>query len=151
MPIEERTELTDKNGRPTTQAIDRLANAIFQKAYGSDSLIDLYAQAADPEAKTILNALARVAPRMAQLEGAGEYDVRNAVIQAAELAVNARRSGMNLKTAAQQIGLDVDPNSALVLDMFADNVRSSKRIADRLGALADEAYKQTQAVPDMFG
>ena len=151
MPIEERTELTDKNGRPTTQAIDRLANAIFQKAYGSDSLIDLYAQAADPEAKTILNALARVAPRMAQLEGAGEYDIRNAVIQAAELAVNARRSGMNLKNAAQQIGLDVDPNSALVLDMFADNVRSSKKIADRLGALADEAYKQTQAVPDMFG
>lgn len=151
MPIEERTELTDKNGRPTTQAIDRLANAIFQKAYGSDALIDLYAQAADPEAKTILNALARVAPKMAELEGAGEYDVRNAVIQAAELAVNARRTGMNLKTAAQQIGLDVDPNSALVLDMFADNVRSSKKIAERLGALADEAYKQTQAKPDMFG
>jgi len=151
MPIEERTELTDKSGRPTTQAIDRLANAIFQKAYGSDSLIDLYAQAADPEAKTILNALARVAPKMAQLEGAGEYDVRNAIIQAAELAVNARRTGMNLKTAAQQIGLDVDPNSALVLDMFADNVRSGKRIGERLGALADEALKQTQAGTDMFG
>jgi len=151
MPIEERTELTDKSGRPTTQAIDRLANAIFQKAYGSDSLIDLYAQAADPEAKTILNALARVAPKMAQLEGAGEYDVRNAIIQAAELAVNARRTGMNLKTAAQQIGLDVDPNSALVLDMFADNVRSGKRIGERLGALADEAIKQTQASTDMFG
>ena len=151
MPIEERTELTDKSGRPTTQAIDRLSNAIFQKAYGSDSLIDLYAQAVDPEAKTILNAMARVAPKMAELEGAGEYDVRNAIIQAAELAVNARRSGMNLKTAAQQTGLDVDPNSALVLDMFADNVRSSKKIADRLGALADEAYKQTQAKPDMFG
>ena len=151
MPIEERTELTDKSGRPTTQAIDRLANAIFQKAYGSDSLIDLYAQAADPEAKTILNALARVAPKMAQLEGAGEYDVRNAIIQAAELAVNARRTGMNLKTAAQQIGLDVDPNSALVLDMFADNVRSGKRIGERLGALADEAIKQTQAGTDMFG
>jgi hypothetical protein len=151
MPIEERTELTDKSGRPTAQAIDRLANAIFQKAYGSDSLIDLYAQAADPEAKTILNALARVAPKMAQLEGAGEYDVRNAIIQAAELAVNARRTGMNLKTAAQQIGLDVDPNSALVLDMFADNVRSGKRIGERLGALADEALKQTQAGTDMFG
>ncbi len=151
MPIEERTELTDKSGRPTTQAIDRLANAIFQKAYSSDSLIDLYAQAADPEAKTILNALARVAPKMAQLEGAGEYDVRNAIIQAAELAVNARRTGMNLKTAAQQIGLDVDPNSALVLDMFADNIRAGKRIGERLGALADEALKQTQAGTDMFG
>jgi len=152
MPVEERTELTDKNGRPTTQAIDRLANAIFQKAYGSDSLIDLYAQAADPEAKTILNALARVAPKMAQLEGAGEYDVRNALIQAAELAVNARRSGTKLADAAKQISMDVDPNAGLVLDMFANNIRSGKRIGERLNALADEALAQVQAGgTDMFG
>jgi hypothetical protein len=151
MPVEERTELTDKSGRPTTQAIDRLANAIFQKAYGSDSLIDLYAQAADPEAKTILNALARVAPKMAQLEGAGEYDVRNALIQAAEMAVNARRSGMKLADAAKQVSIDADPNAALILDMFANNARSGKRIGDRLNALADEAIKQTAADTDMFG
>lgn len=152
MPVEERTELTDKSGRPTAQAIDRLANAIFQKAYGSDSLIDLYAQAADPEAKTILNALARVAPKMAQLEGAGEYDVRNALIQAAELAVNARRSGTKLADAAKQISMDVDPNAGLVLDMFANNIRSGKRIGERLNALADEALAQVQAGgTDMFG
>lgn len=151
MPVEERTELTDKKGQPTSQANDRLANAIFQKAYNSDALIDLYAQAADPEAKTILNALARVAPKMAQLEGAGEYDVRNALIQAAELAVNARRSGMKLTDAAKQISMDVDPNAALVLDMFANNVRSGKRIGERLNALADEAIKQTEAGTDMFG
>jgi hypothetical protein len=152
MPIEERSELTDKSGRPTTQAIDRLANAIFQKAYGSDALIDLYAQAADPEAKTILNALARVAPKMAQLEGAGEYDVRIPVIQAAELAVNARRSGTKLADAAKQISMDVDPNAGLVLDMFAKNIRSGKRIGERLNALADEALAQVQAGgTDMFG
>jgi len=152
MPVEERTELTDKSGRPTAQAIDRLANAIFQKAYGSDSLIDLYAQAADPEAKTILNALARVAPKMAQLEGAGEYDVRNALIQAAELAVNARRAGTKLADAAKQISMDVDPNAGLVLDMFAKNIRSGKRIGERLNALADEALAQVQAGgTDMFG
>ena len=75
MPVEERPDLTDDKGQPTAQAYDRMANAIFQKAYNSDNLIKLYAQAADPEAKTILNALARVAPKMAQLEGAGEYDV----------------------------------------------------------------------------
>jgi hypothetical protein len=152
MPVEERTELTDKSGRPTTQAIDRLANAIFQKAYGSDALIDLYAQAADPEAKTILNALARVAPKMAQLEGAGEYDVRNALIQAAEMAVNARRSGMKLTDAAKQVSIDADPNAALVLDMFANNARSGKRIGERLNALADEALAQVQTGgTDMFG
>jgi hypothetical protein len=151
MPVEERTELTDKKGQPTTQAMDRLANAIFQKAYGSDALIDLYAQAADPEAKTILNALARVAPKMAQLEGAGEYDVRSALIQAAEMAVNARRSGMKLADAARQVSIDADPNAGLILDMFAKNSRSGKRIGERLNSLADEAIKQTQAGTDMFG
>jgi GNAT superfamily N-acetyltransferase len=152
MPVEERTELTDKKGQPTTQAIDRLANAIFQKAYGSDALIDLYAQAADPEAKTILNALARVAPKMAQLEGAGEYDVRSALIQAAEMAVNARRSGMKLADAARQVSIDADPNAGLVLNMFAENSRSGKKIGERLNALADEALAQVQAGgTDMFG
>ena len=53
MPKEEQGELIDKNGMPNSKAIDRLNNAIFYKAYGSDSLIDLYAQAADPEAKMI--------------------------------------------------------------------------------------------------
>jgi hypothetical protein len=151
MPVEERAELTDKSGRPTTQAMDRLANAIFQKAYGRDSLIDLYAQAVDPEAKTILNALARVAPKMAQLEGAGEYDIRNAILEAAEMAVNARRAGMKLTDAAKQVSIDADPNAALVLDMFAENARSGKRIGERLNALADEAIKQTAADTDMFG
>jgi hypothetical protein len=152
MPVEERTELTDKSGRPTTQAMDRLANAIFQKAYGRDSLIDLYAQAVDPEAKTILNALARVAPKMAQLEGAGEYDVRNAILEAAEMAVNARRAGMKLTDAAKQVSIDADPNAGLVLDMFAENARSGKRIGERLNSLADEALAQVQAGgTDMFG
>jgi hypothetical protein len=151
MPVEERTELTDKSGRPTTQAMDRLANAIFQKAYGRDSLIDLYAQAVDPEAKTILNALARVAPKMAQLEGAGEYDVRNAILEAAEMAVNARRAGMKLTDAAKQVSIDADPNAGLVLDMFAENARSGKKIGERLNALAEEAIKQTAVGTDMFG
>ena len=151
MPVEERGELTDKNGRPTSQALDRLANAVFFKAYGSESLIDLYAQAADPEAKTILNALARVAPKMAQLEGAGEYDVRQAVIQAAEAAVNARRLGVNLSAFAKQGDISMDPNAAQVLTMFGENSRSAKKIGERLEVLADTAYKQSQAGTDMFG
>jgi hypothetical protein len=151
MPVEERPDLTDDKGQPTAQAYDRMANAIFQQAYNSDNLIKLYAQAADPEAKTILNALARVAPKMAQLEGAGEYDVRNAVIQAAEAAVNARRRGIKLQDFAAQKDIEMDPNAGLVLDMFAENSRSAKRIADNLDRLATSAYEQTQAGPDMFG
>jgi hypothetical protein len=151
MPAEEAAQLVDKNGMPTSQAIDRLNNAIFYKAYGSDSLIDLYAQAADPEAKQILSALARSAPKMAVLEGAGDYDLRPLVIQAAEAAVNARRQGVKLTDFVKQADMEMDPNARPILDMFAENSRSGKRMGDILGDLADRAAEQTKAGPDMFG
>lgn len=151
MPKEEQGELIDKNGMPNSKAIDRLNNAIFYKAYGSDSLIDLYAQAADPEAKLILQALARAASKVSQLEGAGEYDIRQKIIEAAELAVNARRNGIKLKDYVQQGDIGMDPYARAILEMFAENGRSGKRMGELLGVLADEAAKQTKAGEDMFG
>lgn len=151
MPKEEQGELIDKNGMPNTTAIDRLNNAIFYKAYGSESLIDLYAQAADPEAKLILQGLARAASRVAQLEGAGEYDIRPNIIEAAELAVNAKRSGLKLQDVVKQGNLGMDPNTMAVLEMFANNYRSGKRMGELIGDLADAAYQQSQAGEDMFG
>jgi hypothetical protein len=151
MPKEEQGELIDKNGAPNAIAFDRLNNAVFFKAYGSDSLIDLYAQAADPEAKLILQGLAKAAPNVSQLEGAGEYDIRPNIIEAAELAVNARRQGVKLKDFVNQGQLGIDPNTMAVLEMFAEHGRSGKRMGELLGKLADKAYDQAQAGDDMFG
>jgi hypothetical protein len=152
MPKDEQGELIDAKGMPNTKAIDRLNNAIFYKAYGSDNLIELYAQAADPEAKAVLNALAKAAPKMAALEGAGDYDVRGSVLDAAEMAVNARRAGQKLKDYAQQGVLGADPYALKVLDMFAENSRSSKRMAEALDRLATLAGEQANASSsDMFG
>ena len=72
MPAGERAELIDEHGRPNSQAIDRLNNAIFAKAYGNDDVIAMYAMAVDPEAKLVINTLSAVAPKMARLEGCGE-------------------------------------------------------------------------------
>jgi len=152
MPKDEQGELIDAKGMPNTKAIDRLNNAIFYKAYGSDTLIELYAQAADPEAKAVLNALAKAAPKMAALDGAGDYDVRASVLDAAEMAVNARRSGQKLKDYVQQGMLGADPYALKVLEMFADNSRSSKRMAEALDRLATTAAEQANASDtDMFG
>jgi hypothetical protein len=152
MPKEEQGELIDKNGAPNAIAFDRLNNAVFYKAYGSDSLIDLYAQAADPEAKLILQGLAKAAPNVSQLEGAGEYDIRKNIIEAAELAVNARRQGVKLKDFVNQGQLGIDPNTMAVLEMFAENGRSGKRMGELLGGLADAARDASQqGGEDMFG
>jgi len=151
MPKEEQGELMDKNGMPNSKAVDRLNNAIFHRAYGSPSLIDLYAQAADPEAKLILQALARSASKAAALDGAGQYDIRQNIIDAAELAVNARRQGIKLKDYVNQGDIGMDPNTRAVLDMFAENGRSGKRMGELLGKLADTAAAQANAEQDMFG
>jgi len=151
MPETERAELMDKDGKPLRQAIDRLNNAVFYKAYGSDSLIDLYAQAADPEAKLVLSALAKSAAKMSRLANAGEYDIRPAVVQAAEQAVNATRRGIKLADLAKQRGMDIDENTYDVMRMMGANIRSGKRMAELLNNIADAAYAEANKGEDMFG
>lgn len=142
MPQAEQGSLLDTNGQPTKQAADRLNAAIFAKAYANDDLIRLYAQAQDPEARIVLSALAQVAPKMARLEGAGALDIRQAVTDAAEIAVNARRSGLSITRAAHQVDMTADANVVDVLSLFAANTRSSKAIAEALGRAADFAYSE---------
>ena len=145
MPETELGELMDEDGMPTKIAIDRLNNAIFYKAYQSKPLLRLYAQAADEEAKTILSGLAKAASNVSQLDGAGEYDIRKNIIEAAELAVNARRQGVKLKDFVNQGQLGLDPNTMTVLEMFADNARSGIRIGEMLGNLAEAAAQANSA------
>jgi len=151
MPKEEHGELLDANGLPNKLAVDRLNNAVFYKAYQSEPLINLYAQAVDPDARNILSGMAQAAPKMSRLANAGEYDVRPTIANAAELAINARRMNVKLKDYVAQGDIGMDENTRAVLEMFAENPRSPKKMGEFLGELADVAYKQTQAEPDMFG
>ena len=152
MPLSEQGKLIDNNGQPTRQAIDRLNAAIFARAYGNDSLVRLYAQAQDPEARNVLSALAQAAPKMARLEGAGPLDVRDVVTQAAEIAVNARRDGKSLASAIEQPDLMADPDVAVVLSLFASNARTVRPVVEALSRMADMAYTETsKPAEDMFG
>jgi Large polyvalent protein associated domain 38/Large polyvalent protein-associated domain 5/ddrB-like ParB superfamily domain/Large polyvalent protein-associated domain 1/ADP-Ribosyltransferase in polyvalent proteins/RadC-like JAB domain len=152
MPQSEQGGLLDTNGQPTKQAVDRISAAVFSRAYGNDQLVRLYAQAQDPEARNVLSALAQVAPKMARLEGAGALDIRDVVTQAAEIAVNARREGIALARAAQQLDMTADPLVGEVLDLFVRNSRSVKPVVEALGAAADMAYTEAnKPASDMFG
>jgi hypothetical protein len=154
MPPEEHGNLINAEGQPNPLAKLRLANALFARAYANDALIDLYAEATDPEAKQILNGMAIAAPAMSNLEGAGEYDIRQYVAKAAELAVNARRAGIDLATYVGQGDIEMDPLTREVVGMFAANKNAPRRIGDSLIMLAAEANKaaeQATAPADMFG
>ena len=151
MPENERGQLVDSKGEPNSAAMDRLRNAMFWKAYGSDRLGHLYTEATDPEAKLILNAMQIAVPKMARLEEAGGYDIRPHVVEAAEMAVNARRNDVPLKELVNQADMTRDPTTHAVLEMFAEHSRSGKRMGELLNNFAEEAHKQANAGEDMFG
>lgn len=156
MPVSERGNLIDTNGQPTSQALERMNNAIFAKAYNDDHLLEQAAQAWDPESKTIVNSLIKAAPKIQRLEGLSDgYDVRDIVSKAAQRAIKALSEGQTLADAASQTDLfekgQDDEATRAVLKMFAEN-RSSKAISDKLNVLADKLYEEaTKPKFDLFG
>ena len=157
MPTSEQGELVNPDGTPTRQAVDRLMAATFKQAYGSDELVRLYAQATDPESRTIMTALADSAGAMASLKDAGELDIRGAVAEAAGLALNARRKGEKLSDYLRTVDMTTSDEAVVVASFMADNIRSAKRIADGLREWAQYASEQAQIARDnevqggMFG
>jgi hypothetical protein len=141
-PVEERSRLVDQ-GLPTKQARQRLENAIFARAYNDDSLIAMFAQADDAEARLVINALAQVAPQMAKLEGAGDLDIRDIVTDAAKIIISGKRRGLKLTEIANQVDMTVDPDTRIIVGLFAQNTRSNKAAIEALNNAADIAYKES--------
>ncbi|WP_208454143.1 hypothetical protein [Burkholderia gladioli] len=151
MPESERNNLMDGK-HPGAKAYDRLMATVFWKAYGAPELVRLYAQSVDAEIKTILGGMASAAAELARLDGAGDLDIRGVVTAAAELAINAKRQGVKLADFAKQADMTHSPDVMEVVRMFADNIRSAKKIGERLRAAARFAYMEfTKDDTDMFG
>lgn len=151
MPAAERAGLMDGK-RPNRQAYDRLSNAVFANAYESDELLRLAAEATDPEVRTIMAGLKIAAGKMSRLKGAGSYDIRGLVVEAAEAAINAKRAGESLREFITQGDMGRNPAVVPILEMMADNIRSAKRIGENLSALADVFYAEANLpAEDMFG
>lgn len=151
MPESERNNLMDGK-HPGQKAYDRLMAAVFWKAYGDAELVRLYAQSVDSEVKTILGGMASASGDLAKLEGAGELDIRGVISEAAALAVNAKRQGVKLSLFAQQADMTLSPDTMDVVRMFAENIRSAKKIGERLRDAARFAFEEfTKEDNDMFG
>ncbi len=141
-PVEERAKLVDR-GLPTRQARQRLENAIFARAYNDDDLIAMFAQADDAEARLVINALAQVAPQMAKLEGAGDLDIRDIVTDAAKIIISGKRRGLKLTEIASQVDMTVDPDTRIIVGLFAQNTRSNKAAIEALNNAAEIAYRES--------
>jgi len=151
MPISDRSALMDGK-LPSKQARARMEAAIFQQAYGNDELTRVQAQAITDESRNIVHALMQAAPAMSKLDGAGEFDIRALVSEAASVAVNARRSGAKLKDYIAQNDFGRNPAIQPLLEMMAANINSAKNMAEKLKNLAAIAYAESmKGGVDLFG
>lgn len=152
MPESERNTLVDRNNQPTAQGYARFSSALFKKAYGDDELVRIAVQSNNEEISTIFKAMRAIAPKMARLAGLGNLDIRGLVTQAAQMAINAKRSGVALKDYIAQDDMTVDPDVLVIAEVFAANPRSYRQIAEILENAADFAYSEgVKPAEDMFG
>lgn len=123
LPQAERGQLV-VNGIPTEAAQKRLDAAIFQRAYGQPGLTQLLDSSRAPTgiAQT-LRAMRQLAPRVLDLEGAGEFDFRPGLAEVLNEVQMNRANGLNLtlRELADQQSMTRSAQARAFLDFLADN------------------------------
>lgn len=121
MPASERNRLV-VNGAPTAEARARLDAAIFQAVYKEPGLTKLLDSGnAPPGVSTALRAYRALAPKLLDLDGTGDLDVRVALSQVLNELVAVRANGqkMSFSDLSAHYVTDRSPMAQAFLDYFA--------------------------------
>jgi hypothetical protein len=118
--VPDNSSLVDRNGIPNTLARPRLERAIFQRAYGNANLTSLLTDT-ESEGGRAVSIFLKLAPKMMQLEGAGDLDFRDALVAALNEVYVARASGSfkSLKELAASQSLGRMPETQAFLDYLS--------------------------------
>ncbi|WP_417204147.1 hypothetical protein [Sutterella wadsworthensis] len=118
--VPDNSSLVDRNGIPNTLARPRLERAIFQRAYGNANLASLLTDT-ESEGGRVVSIFLKLAPKMMQLEGAGDLDFRDALVAALNEVYVARASGSfkSLKELAASQSLGRTPETQAFLDYLS--------------------------------
>lgn len=118
--VPDNSALVDRNGIPNTLARPRLERAIFQRAYGNANLTSLLTDT-ESEGGRVVSIFLKLAPKMMQLEGAGDLDFRDALVAALNEVYVARASGSfkSLKELAASQSLGRTPETQAFLDYLS--------------------------------
>ena len=118
--VPDNSSLVDRNGIPNTLARPRLERAIFQRAYGNANLTSLLTDT-ESEGGRVVSIFLKLAPKMMQLEGAGDLDFRDALVAALNEVYVARVSGSfkSLKELAASQSLGRTPETQAFLDYLS--------------------------------
>ena len=170
----EAAQYTDSNGNPTQALVARIKGALFSKAYDDDRLLEMMADQTKPELQNTLNALTMAAPNFVAAQAVNRSDaqdlaekvvdsveqslsdeVKNAIVDATNMIMNAKLSNQDIKEYVLQQGLfeQVDDATAELAVFLAANARSAKRMTEYFNAMA--GYIEQDSVSrqnlDMFG
>lgn len=147
LPTSERSSAITPEGRLSQDGKRRIESALTQRAYGDSSLVSRMAESLDDEGKTVLNALLRVAPQIAQLSdlvkqgGRFQNTIASDVAQAAQKFSDLKASNVRVQDYLNQGQLIDDGLSAGAkdfLNVFDTNKRSAKAIGENIQGKIDE-------------
>ena len=141
LPESEKPNILTDDGRLSQSGKQRIESAIMQSAYDDSSLVTRLYENIDDDSKTVLNALLRAAPQLAQLGalvkqgGRHANTLANDLSQAAQKLSDLKANGQTVDDYLNQIQLIDDglSNGAKqFLNVFDTNKRSAKAISDNI-------------------
>ncbi|MEG2265685.1 MAG: transglycosylase SLT domain-containing protein [Acinetobacter sp.] len=147
LPQSERATAITGEGRLSQDGKNRIETALASQAYGDSNLVARLSENIGEEGKTVLNALLRSAPQLAQLSDLVKQGGRHVNTIAKDLAAAAQKlsdlkaNGLKVNDYLNQGQLIDDGLSAGAKDflkVFNDNNRSSKAINDYIKSKIDE-------------
>lgn len=154
-----RNELLDSRGNLSQTGVQRLRNAMLYHAYGDTDTLARAVESTDQGARNILNALTRIAPKVAQVKQdiaagtLGDVDISGAIVAAVEKYNQLKSQNQDVGEYLQQQDFvsELAPEAKAVLRIFNENSRSAKRIGDILQSYYHTAEAQANtAQSSMF-
>lgn len=146
LPKSEQGTVITGDGRLSQEGKRRIESAIMQRAFNDSALTGRMAENLDDDSKTVLNALLRAAPQLAQLDSLVKQGGRHKNTLAKDLAQAAQKLS-DLKANGQTVPDYLNQGQLLedglsdgakqFLNVFDTNKRSAKAISDNIQSEID--------------
>lgn len=146
LPKSEQGTVITGDGRLSQEGKRRIESAMIQRTYEDSSLIGRMAENLDDDSKTVLNALLRAAPQLAQLDslvkqgGRHQNTLAKDLAQAAQKLSDLKANGQTVPDYLNQGQLLEDglsDGAKQFLNVFDTNKRSAKAISDNIQSEID--------------
>ena len=141
LPQSERATVITGDGRLSQEGKKRIESALAQRAYGDSNLLARLSENLDDDSKSVLNALLRVAPQLAQLDdlvrqgGRHSNSIAKDLAQAAQKLSDLKANGLRVDdylNQGQLIDDGLSDGAKAFLNVFETNKRSAKGITDNI-------------------